>query len=132
MKLKYFLPVLGAVALLAAGCVKTVSGGHAAALPSGKDKVEGRYERSVDEVFSAAKDVISKNGVLDMESIVHSETNQVKTAKGKVNERNVYVRVEPATPTITAIVVQTRNKNGTADIYLAHELEKQIALKLIR
>ncbi len=132
MKINYVLPVLGALALLVTGCVGTVSGGHTAGVPFSKDTVEGRYERTVDEVFTAAKDVISKNGVLNTESILHSETNQVKTAVGKINQRTVYVRVEPATPTITAVAVQARNQGGAADIELAHEVEKQIALKLVR
>ncbi len=125
------LALFGALGVLVAGCVNTVSGGRTAAVPFMKDTVEGRYERSVDEVFTAAKDVIAKNGVLNTESILHGETNLVKTAIGKVNQRSVYIRVEPATPKITAVAVQARNQNGAADIELAHDIEKQIALRLV-
>jgi hypothetical protein len=116
---------------LATGCVRTVTGNTTAGLPFGKDKVEGRYERSVDQVFTAAKDVLTKNGVLDTESILHSSTNMVKTVVGKVNQRTVYVRVESVTPAITSVVVQARNQNGGADIELSHDIEKQIALRLV-
>ncbi len=125
------LALFGALGVLVAGCVNTVSGGRTAAVPFMKDTVEGRYERSVDEVFTAAKDVIAKNGVLNTESILHGETNLVKTAIGKVNQRTVYIRVEPSTPKITAVAVQARNQNGAADIELAHDIEKQIALRLV-
>jgi hypothetical protein len=116
---------------LAAGCVRTVSGGRTAGVPFVKDTVEGRYERSVDQVFGAAKDVLSKNGVLDTESILHSSTNQVKTVVGRVNQRTVYVRVEAVTPAITAVAVQSRNQNGGSDLDLSHDIEKQIALRLV-
>jgi hypothetical protein len=127
----YALALFAVLGLLGTGCVRTVSGSRTAGVPFVKDTVEGRYERSVDEVFNAAKDVIAKNGVLNTESILHGETNKVKTVVGKVNQRTVYVRVESATPKITAVAVQTRNQNGAADVDLAHEIEKQIALRLV-
>ena len=124
------------VALLAAllvtvGCVKTVSERSTFGFPV-KDKVEGRYERPLDEVFKAAKDVLIANGVLSNESILHGETNTVKTAEGKINLRTVFVRVEGVEPKVTSVSVQTRTQGGGSDIDLAHELEKQIALKLVR
>jgi hypothetical protein len=33
---------------------------------------------------------------------------------------------------VTAVIVQVRTKGGGRDLDLAHELEKQIALKLVR
>jgi hypothetical protein len=132
MKLKILCGFLGVLGMLAAGCVNTVSGGKTAGMPFTKDKVEGHYERSVDAVFTAAKEVIIANGTLTSESIVHEETNQVKTIVGKVNERTVYVRVKPVDASVTSVAVQTRTAGGGSDIYLAHELEKQIALHLVR
>ena len=99
-------------------------------MPFVKDKIQGRYERSVDEIFQAAKDVIKENGVLVNESVIYNQTNLVKTVEGKVNQRNVWVRVQSVDPKITDVTVQTRTQGGGSDIDLAHELEKQIALKL--
>jgi hypothetical protein len=87
----------------------------------------------VDVVFIAAKNVLAEWGSLNNESILHSETNQaVKTLTGKVEQRTVYVRVEPVQPTVTSVMVQTRTKGGTSDLDLAHRIEKEIALRLVQ
>lgn len=129
---KFSILVCVALIVVAVGCVKTVSGRKTAAVPFVKDTIEGRYERPTDEVFAAAKDVIRVNGTLLNEGMLHSETNMVKTAEGKVNQRSVWIRVEQLDPKITSVQVQTRTKGGGTDVDLAHELEKQIALKLVR
>jgi len=121
----------GAV-LLVAGCVPTVTGRSTMGVPFVKDAVEGHYERPLDQVYEAAKDVVKFNGTLINESILHTETNTVKTVEGKVNQRTVWVRVEPMDPKVTGVAVQTRTKGGGTDIDLAHEIEKQIALKLVK
>ena len=131
MKPKFFAPLLG-LAVLAAGCVDTVTGRRTAGVPFIKDKVEGRYERPMDQVFQAAREVVQFNGTLNSESTLHTTTNLVKTVEGKVNQRTVWVRVEQLDPKITAVTVQTRTGGGGSDIDLAHEIEKQIALKLVR
>ena len=132
MKLKILCGLVGVLAILASGCVSKVSGGKAAGMPFMKDKVEGRYERPLGEVFDAAKAAISESGSLVSESIKHGETNEVKTIVGKVGQRDVYVRVVPVDATVTSVIVQTRTPGGGSDIDLAHYLEKQIALKLLR
>ncbi len=76
------------------------------------------------------KEVVKFNGTLVNESILYGETNAVKTVEGKVNQRTVWVRVEAVDPKVTAVVVQTRTPGGGSDLPLAHEIEKQIALKL--
>ena len=116
--------------MLVAGCVDTVSGRKTAGVPFIKDTVEGHYERPLNQVYEAAKDVIKFNGTLINESTLHTETNEVKTVEGKVNQRTVWVRVE-AMDKMTGVAVQTRTKAGGPDIDLAHEIEKQIALKLV-
>jgi hypothetical protein len=131
MRIKIFLALIG-VALLGVGCVETVSGRKTAGVPFIKDEVEGRYERSVDQVFQAAIQVVKLNGTLINESILHNETNTVKTVEGKINQRSVWVRVEPVDAKVTAVKVQTRTKAGGSDLDLAHEIEKQIALQLVR
>lgn len=132
MNTKVLAGVLALAAVLAVGCVRNVSGGRTAGVPFVKDRIEGRYQRPVDVVFNAAKEVVLENGILNNESILHNETNQVKTLVGKVNQRSVFIRVEPIEPKVTAVVVQTRIPGGGADVDLAHQLEKQIALKLVR
>jgi len=131
MKKKIFVSLLGAL-IVTAGCVSTVSGGKTGGVPFVRDTVEGRYERPLDEVFKAAKEVVIANGVLSKESILHSETNTVKTAEGKINQRTVWVRVEDIDPKVTAVMVQTRTSGGGSDIDLSHDIEKQIALKLVK
>ena len=76
------------------------------------------------------KEVIKENGVLSNESVLYNQTNAVRTVEGKVNQRTVWVRIEAIEPKVTEVIVQTRTPGGLSDIDLAHELEKQIALKL--
>jgi hypothetical protein len=129
MKTKFCAAVVGAL-ILVIGCVKTVNERHTAGVPWVKDTVTGHYERSLDQVFDAAKEVVKANGRLLNESVIHAETNVVKTAEGKINDRTVWVRVEAAEPNVTGVSVQTRTPGGGSDINLAHEVEKQIALRL--
>ena len=131
MKTTIFTILVGAV-LAVAGCVSTVDERKTAGVPFIKDKVGGRYERSVDQVAQAAKQVVTANGVLINESTLYNQTNAVKTVEGKVNQRTVWVRIEYVDPKVTEVTVQTRTPGGGSDIDLAHELEKQIALKLVR
>jgi hypothetical protein len=131
MKTTILTILVGAV-LAVAGCVSTVDERKTAGVPFIKDKVGGRYERSVDQVAQAAKQVVTANGVLINESTLYNQTNAVKTVEGKVNQRTVWVRIEYVDPKVTEVTVQTRTPGGGSDIDLAHELEKQIALKLVR
>jgi len=119
-------------ALLAGGCVGTLDGRRTAGVPFVKDRVEGRYERPVERVYAAAREVIRFNGTLVRESTQHGETNTVRVLEGKINQRSVWVRVEPVDPKVTSVVVQARTPAGGKDIDLAHEIEKQIALQLTR
>lgn len=121
-----------AVAVIGTGCVKTVSGTHTFASSIGKDSVGGRYQRSVDQVYQASVSVIQANGVLLTEFIPHDDTNTVRSLQGRVNERNVWIRVEAVDPRVTAVDVEARTKWGLRDIELVHELEKEIALQLAR
>jgi hypothetical protein len=130
MNTKKFAALIG-IALVATACVHTQDDHRKFGVPFVKDNYEGRYERSVDQVFKAAKDVIQVNGALVNESTLLDSTNAVRTVQGKVNQRNVWVRVEAVDPKpITAVTVQVRTTAGGTDMGLTHELEKQIALKL--
>jgi len=130
MKLKLWL-VLLLPALLMTGCVKTVSDQKTAGVPFVKDRIEGRYERTVQEVYDAALYVIKLNGTLQEEMVIHQEDTKVRAIEGRVNQRKIFIRVEPVDPTVTSVVVQARTSAGGTDMNLAYELEKQIALQLV-
>jgi hypothetical protein len=70
--------------------------------------------------------------VLANDSTLYNQGNVVRTVEGKVNQRSIWVRIEGIDPKITSVIVQARTRGGFADVDLAHELEKQIALKLTR
>jgi hypothetical protein len=135
MKFRIFAGVVGA-AVLAAGCVNTVTGERTAGVPFVKDKIEARYEKPMEPVFQAARQVIAENGVLVTEGTLYGQTNamgnMVKTIQGKVDQRTVWVRVEQLDPKTTATVVQTRTSGGVSDIDLAAQIDKQIYGKLLR
>jgi hypothetical protein len=130
MKLKIFVALAG-IALITGGCVKTESGTHTPAIWFGKDRVPGRYPRTVDEVYRAAFTVIGNNGVVVQEYIPHDTSNNVRSLYGKVGENKIWISVAAEDdPKITMIVVEARTKWGNTNIELAHELEKEIALHL--
>jgi len=129
MRANSFL-VLTAAVLAGAGCYNTVSERPRAGVPFVKDKIEARYERPMDQVFQAAKDVVAADGALVNEEILYGQTNAVKTVQGKVNQRDVWIRIEEVDPKVTGLTVQARTKAGGADVDLAAQLDKEIALKL--
>ena len=131
MKTKIFAACAG-LAIIATGCFSTVTDTKKAGMPLVQDQVEGRYPRSLDQVYQAAVQVVQKNGVVLTEFIPHDTTNTVRSLQGKVNDCNVWLRVETVDPQITQVTVQARTKWGNSDIDLAHELEKEIALQLSR
>jgi hypothetical protein len=132
MKTKIFAACAGIAIIAAVGCTSTVSGNKTGAVPFTKDRVEGRYERSIDQVYQASVAVITHNGVLVTEYIPHDTTNTVRSLRGRVNENEVWIAVEAVDPKITSVTVQSRTKFGGGDVDLAHELEKEIALQLAR
>lgn len=131
MNTKFFAALIG-IAILATGCVRTVDNKHTAAVPFVKDKFESRYERPADQVYDAAKQVLQDNGVLLYETALVGGPNPPRVVEGKVNQRKVWIRVEPVDARVTAVTVQARNRAGGRDLNLIHELDKQIALKLTR
>lgn len=121
------------LALLTAGCVGTVSGKKTAGVPFVRDRIEGRYERPADQVYEAAKEVLRLNGVLVSESTLHGGFSEggIRTLEGRVNQRRVWISVEQIDPRVSSVIVQARTSGGGSDLYLCHELEKQIALRLV-
>lgn len=116
----------GALAVITLGCYSTVDGRVRMGMPTAlaKDTIEGRYERPADQIFAEAKAVLDFNGKL------YGENTISKTLEAKIDTRTVRVAVDEVEPKITRVRVQARKKGGTADIELASEIEKQIALRL--
>lgn len=132
MKKKLLVGLVGAL-LVGAGCVKTVNDRHTAAVPLVKDKIEARYQRTAPQVYAAATDVIRLMGTVSREATlyeVYEGTNAVQVVEGKVNGRNVWVRVQAVDPTVTSVRVQARTSAGGTDMNLVYEIEKRIAVKL--
>jgi len=129
MKAKVFAAVVG-MAIINAGCVKTVTDTHTATVSFGKDRVEQRFERTLDQVYQAAIHVVQQDGTVVTEYVPHDTTNVVRSFMGKVDQCNVWVRVEAVDPKITSIIVETRTKWGNKNIDLAAQLNTEIALQL--
>jgi len=121
--------VLTALALFcllafANGCYSTVDGHSKMGMPFTKDSIDSRYERPVDQIFAAAKDVLILNGTLVGENTV------AHTLEAKVDNNTVGVKVEAVEPNISHVIVQVRNKSGFSNIDLASQIDKRIALQL--
>jgi hypothetical protein len=119
-----------AVALLAVlsvatpGCYKTMDNRSKMGVPFKKDRISGQYERNIDQVQAAARSVIGYNGTAISDDVIN------RVLVGKIDTRTVYVKLTELEPNLTGVTVQARTKGGGADIDLAAEIEKQIALNL--
>jgi len=127
-----FLAILAAVALGVAGCVHTVNDDKTAGLYLSRDKVSGNYKFPLNTVYEASKKALAKLGQVTRESTLLESTNQVRALEGKVQSTDVWIRVEAASPEVTAVTVQARSTWIGSNVPVAHEVEKQIALELAR
>ncbi len=121
---KLLMVVLTLMAALATGCYTTESGSKKFGMPFADDTIESRYQRSVAQVFTASKEVLAFNGTLTGENTIDN------TLQAKVDNKTVWVRVDEIETGVARSFVQVRGSAGGADINLAAELDKQIALKL--
>jgi hypothetical protein len=112
--------------LLAAmtGCQSTPDGRNRAGVPFVKDTISGRYQRPPAQIFASARQVLELNGTLTGENTINS------TLEAKIDNRSVIVKVDEVEPGVSQVQVEARKKGGAADLDLAAEIEKQIALKL--
>ena len=129
---KVIFAAFAGIIIVATGCVKTVSDTNSPAVTWSTDKISGRYPRSVEQVYQAAVTVLQNNGVVLTEYIPHDTTNTTRSVQGKVNEKNVWMRVEAETPSVTVLTVQARSKWGVSDVDLASQLVTDVALQLAR
>ncbi|MBM3835898.1 MAG: DUF3568 family protein [Verrucomicrobia bacterium] len=128
---KNVFALLAACTLIAlfTGCYSTLDGHmKPAVVPFAKDTITSRYERPVDQIVEAAKNVLTHNGTLTGENRI---SNPV-TVEAKIDTRTVWVAVDEVEPKISRVRVQVRKKGGSPDIDLASEIDKQIALQLPR
>ncbi|MGD0538362.1 MAG: hypothetical protein ABSC03_12050 [Verrucomicrobiota bacterium] len=109
---------------LTAGCYHTVEGQSKVGVPFTKDRIVSRYERTVDQLFDAAKKTLAFKGTLTGENTI------AKTLVAKVDNNTVWVKVSEAEPGITEVTTQARGKGGGANITLSSEIDKMIALQL--
>ena len=123
--MKWFLLLMaGAAGLWVSGCVTSVDGRTHVGVPLIKDKIEGRYERTPLQVWTAAKDVLAYNGQVTSADVMKS------TLEAVINDRTAWIKVEPVDEKITRVFIQTRTKGGLSDMDLAGELKSQIAVRL--
>lgn len=106
------------------GCYSTVEGDKRAGVPFLKDRLESRYERSVESVFEAARAVLQFNGTLT------SENRVINSLEARIDNTTVWVRVEEVEPGITMVQTQARGSGSGSRISIASEIDKQIALHL--
>jgi carbon monoxide dehydrogenase subunit G len=109
--------------LFGSGCAESLDGRVTPGVPFVKDTIEGRYEKPVLDVWAAAQDVLNYNGRIYSKDVMKS------TLEASVNQRTVWVKVQPVDEKVTKVTVQARSKVG-GDIALASEIDKQIALRL--
>jgi hypothetical protein len=128
---KIILAVLAVAGIAVTGCVSTVDDTHAVALWPQKDLFEAQYPRTGDQVYAASLAVINRDGALVSEFTPHDTTNVVRSLEGRVNNRNVWIRVESVSQNVADIKVQARTRHGTADVDLAHQLSTEIAVELV-
>ena len=106
------------------GCVGTLDGRHRAGAPWVKDSVEGRYERTPQEIWTAANDVINHHGTLVSDDRVKN------TLEANIDERRVWVFIQEIDAKSTRVLVQARTRGGGGDVQLASFVDKEIAVRL--
>ena len=109
---------------LTVGCYHSVDGRRRAGPPFVKDRIESRYERPVDQIFEAAREVLAFNGTLTGENTIS------KSFEARIDNNKIWVKLDEVEPGICRVVVQARKSGGGGNVALASEIDKQIALAL--
>ncbi|HUD49173.1 MAG TPA: DUF3568 family protein [Candidatus Baltobacteraceae bacterium] len=125
MKIKFLLSLVCSVVLACfAGCVGTEDGHSTGGDPFSKDTITSRYEKPVQPLSDATRQVLTRNGKLLVDNSVNN------TFKARINQRNVWVKVSDVDGKVSEVSVQARGSMG-GDVDLAAEISKQIALQLM-
>ncbi len=112
-------------AAILSGCVGTVDGGKRMGNPMVNDKILSLYDAPVtmDIAFQSAKKVLMEIGNL------YGENTITYTLEAKVDTRTVFLKVEDSEGKVL-ITTQVRAKGGGADLTLASEIDKRIAIEM--
>ena len=94
-------------------------------MPGVRDTVVSRYERPMDQVINSAREVLSRTGTITGDDVVNNEVS------AKIDNRSVWVTVSEVEPLVTEVKVRVRSSRGTADLAMAAEIDKQIAIGLV-
>jgi hypothetical protein len=117
-----FSLALSTAVILSSGCVGTETGKPVIGVPT-KDTITNHYEKPVPLLVEATRVVLKRNGKLLVDNVVNN------TFQAKVNQHNVWVKVQDLDGKITSVSVQARGPVGP-DIDLASQISTQIALQL--
>ena len=117
-----FSLALSSALILSSGCVSTENGRSAFGVPT-KDTITNHYEKPVPKLVEATRVVLKRNGKLLFDNVVNN------TFQAKINQHNVWVKVDDLDGKITSVSVQARGPLGS-DIDLASQISTQIALEL--
>jgi hypothetical protein len=129
MNAKLLAAIIGLL-IVASGCVRTVTGEKTGGVPFINDTVQAAYKLPPEAIFAAAKQVIREEGILTNEGTIYEPTNTVKVVQGRVNQCAVWVRIAPVDSQVTSVEVEVRTQGGGSRMALAHEIDKEIAVKL--
>jgi|TARA_B110000495_G_scaffold200968_1_gene217313 hypothetical protein len=120
----FLLCVASSLAAISVGCISTPQGKQFG-VPGMRDTVVSRYERPLDQVINSAREVLSRTGSITGDDVVNNAVS------AKIDNRSVWVTVSEVEPLVTEVKVRVRSSRGTADLVIAAEIDKQIALGLI-
>ena len=112
------------MAAVSVGCISTPQGKQFG-VPGIRDTVVSRYERPLDQVLNSAREVLSRTGTLTGDDVVNNAVS------AKIDNRSVWVTVAEVEPLVTEVKVRVRSSRGTADLAMAAEIDKQIAIGLV-
>ena len=120
----FLLCIASSLAAISVGCISTPQGKQFG-VPGMRDTVVSRYERPLDQVINSAREVLSRTGSITGDDVVNNAVS------AKIDNRSVWVTVSEVEPLVTEVKVRVRSSRGTADLVIAAEIDKQIALGLI-
>jgi len=130
MKKGFFALLIGLTMIALVGCVNTVSEQKTAGVKLSADKLENRYEVTVDQAFDAAKRALAGYGMVTRESNLLTSTNKVRALEGNANGSDVWIRIEALEPRLTSVIVQARSTWQGSDMQTAHDVATRITLEL--
>jgi len=93
-------------------------------MPFQQDRSEGRYARPLQDLWTAAKDVLKSHGKISSEDL------ERQSLEGNVDERHIWISVDAIDDKLSRVIVQARTKGGNGDMQMASYLQTEIAVRL--